>query len=171
MLGAQLLFENGITDKEQMITFLAIKLAESAGDPNAPGDYQLADGTIVPAGTTGATPRSFGWYQIHMSDASKWGGIGAARRKQFTELFQLGRAFRNEDLYNPHLNTKAAIQVYKNAKNSFTPWTTFKDGSYKKHLDKARQVVEQWKSEQNLKTWDKPSTYTEEAARAINGKN
>ena len=131
MLGAQLLFENGITDKEQMITFLAIKLAESAGDPNAPGDYQLADGTNVPAGTTGATPRSFGWYQIHMSDASKWGGIGAARRKQFTELFQLGRAFRNEDLYNPHLNTKAAIQIYKDAGNSFTPWSALKMGRIK----------------------------------------
>ena len=171
LLGAQLLAENGITDKEQMITFLAIKLAESAGDPNAPGDYQLADGTIVPAGTPGATPRSFGWYQIHMSDASKWGNIGAARRKEFTELFQLGRAFKNEDLYNPYLNTKAAIHIYKNAKNSFTPWSAFKNGSYKEHLDTARQVVEQWESEQNQTPWNRPSNMTKEALEAINGKN
>ena len=171
LLGAQLLAENGITDKENMITFIAIKLAESAGIANRPGDYQLADGTIVPPGTPGATPRSFGWYQIHMSDAKKYGGIGAARRKQFTELFNLGRAFKNEDLYNPHINTKAAIQVYKDAGNSFTPWSAFKNGSYKDHLETARRVVEQWESEQNQKTWDKPSTFTEEALGAINGKN
>ena len=171
LLGAQLLAENGITDKEQMITWIAIKLAESGGITDRPGDYQLADGTIVPAGTPGATPRSFGWYQIHMSDASKWGGIGAARRKQFTELFQLGRAFKNEDLYNPYLNTKAAIHIYKNAGNSFTPWSAFKNGSYKRHLAQARQVVEQWESEQDQTPWNRPSNMTKEALEAINGKN
>jgi hypothetical protein len=171
VLGAQLLAENGITNKEEMITFLAIKLAESAGDPNAPGDYQLEDGTIVPKGTPGATPKSFGWYQIHMSDANKYGGIGAARRRQFTELFQLGRAFRDEDLYNPYLNTKAAIQVYKDAGNSFTPWSAFKNGSYKNYLETATRVVEQWESEQNQTPWNRPSNMTKEALEAINGKN
>ena len=171
LLGAQLLAENGITDRDEMITFIAIKLAESAGIANRPGDYQLADGTIVPPGTPGATPRSFGWYQIHMSDAKMYGGIGAARRKQFTELFNLGRAFKNEDLYNPHINTKAAIQVYKDAGNSFTPWSAFKNGSYKDHLVTARRVVEQWESEQNETPWNRPSNMTNEAMRAINGKN
>ena len=154
-----------------MITWIAIKIAESAGVPNQPGDYQLSDGTIVPKGTPGATPKSFGWYQIHMSDASMYGGIGAARRKQFTELFQLGRAFRNEDLYNPHINTKAAIQIYKDAGNSFEPWSAFKNGSYKKHLETARRVVEQWESEQDETPWNRPSNMTNEAMRAINGKN
>ena len=155
LLGAQLLAENGITDKEQMITFLAIKLGEGGGDWNASGD----------------NGNSYGAYQIHMSDASKFGGIGATRRKEFTELFQLGRAFKNEDLYNPYLNTKAAIHIYKNAGNSFTPWSAFKNGSYKRHLETARRVVEQWESEQNQTPWNRPSNMTKEALEAINGKN
>jgi len=35
------------------------------------------------------------------------------------------------NLLNPANNAKAAVYLYKNAGNSFSPWTTFNDGSYK----------------------------------------
>ncbi|MCL4531694.1 MAG: hypothetical protein M1582_00625 [Actinobacteria bacterium] len=44
-------------------------------DPGAAGDYML-DGRIVPKGTPGAIPTSFGYTQLHTADGGDGGGLG-----------------------------------------------------------------------------------------------
>ena len=159
LLAAQVLADNGVTNKEEMITWIAVGLGEGGKEKNfdAMGD----------------SDNSYGFWQIHMSDAYKYGGIGSKRRKQFTELGYTDRQFRNSDLLNPYLNAKAAIQIRKDAvnPNSWDDWSAYTNGSYKEHLETARRVVEQWESEQDQNPWNSPSTMTKEAMEAINGKN
>jgi hypothetical protein len=53
-------------------------------------------------------------------------------------LWQINLAAHPEysaaDLLDPQANANAAFQVYQNAGNQFTPWTTFKTGQYSPYL-------------------------------------
>lgn len=44
-------------------------------------------------------------------------------------------------LYDPQTNANAAFQVYQAAGNSFSPWSTFKNGQYQANLAAAGSAV------------------------------
>lgn len=83
-----------------LVTAVAVALAESGGNPNALGDTNIGSGT-----------GSFGLWQINADAHPEYG-------PDFTQL------------YDPQTNANAAYAVYSAAGDSFTPWTTFKTGSY-----------------------------------------
>jgi hypothetical protein len=44
-------------------------------------------------------------------------------------------------LNDPQNNANAAFAIYSAAGNSFTPWSTFKNGAYQSHLNTANEAV------------------------------
>ena len=102
-----------------LITAVAIALAESSGNPDAQGDYTL-DGKIVSPGTQGAVPTSFGLWQIHLT---------------------VHPEFNGQNLFDPQTNANAAYSIYRAAGNSFHPWSTYINGAYTAHLDEAGRMV------------------------------
>ena len=95
---------------EEAKTMAAIALAESGGNPRA----------YNPNASTGDL--SYGLTQINML-----GGMGPARRKQFG-------LSTNEQLFDPLTNLRAAKKVKEEA-GGFSPWSVYKSGAYKSHLD------------------------------------
>jgi len=95
-----------------LITAVAVALAESGGNPKA-YNPEVAAGT--PAGRG-----SFGLWQIY--------------RKAHPE-------FDGWDLFDPQQNATAAFQVFTAAGDSFSPWSTFKSGAYQAHLAAAQDRV------------------------------
>ena len=97
---------------------VAVALAESGGDPRAHN----------------ATPpdNSYGLWQINML-----GSMGPARRREFG-------LESNRELFDPAENARAANKISGDGR-SWTPWTTYTSGAYKRHLDEARQGVEAMK--------------------------
>ncbi|HEX7304753.1 type VII secretion target [Lentzea sp.] len=93
---------------------IAVALAESSGDPRAHN----------------ATPPddSYGLWQINML-----GAMGPERRRQFG-------LDSNRDLFDPRVNAKAANALSKDGR-SWTPWSTYTNGAYRKYLDVARRAA------------------------------
>lgn len=89
----------GFSGKD-LITAVAIAMAESHGNPNAHGDTSLGTGT-----------GSFGLWQIYADAHPEYG-------PDFTKL------------YDPQTNANAAYEIYQKAGYSFRPWTTFNTGTY-----------------------------------------
>lgn len=88
---------------------IAVALAESGGNTSAHnGNAKTGDD-------------SYGLWQINMI-----GGMGPARRKAF------GIA-SNAELLDPTKNAKAAWSISNSGRN-WTPWSTFKNGAYLKHI-------------------------------------
>ena len=54
---------------------LAVAGPESGWNPSDPGDYML-NGRIVPRGTPGAIPTSWGYTQLHTAGGGDGGGLG-----------------------------------------------------------------------------------------------
>jgi Lysozyme like domain len=102
-------------DGEEAITATAIALAESSGNPNAHNDVPPDD--------------SFGLWQINML-----GALGPDRREK------LGLS-RNEELFDPPTNARAARFVFNEAGQKFRPWSTFTNGAFKDHLSAARDAA------------------------------
>lgn len=95
---------------------VAVALAESNGNTRA---------------HNGTPPdNSYGLWQINML-----GSLGPARRREFG-------IDSNRELFDPEENAKAAKRVYDDAGGSWGPWSTFTNGAYKQHLDKARRATE-----------------------------
>lgn len=46
-----------------------------------------------------------------------------------------------EELTDPATNAAAAFKIYTAAGNSFTPWSTYKNGAYGNHLNEASDAV------------------------------
>jgi hypothetical protein len=94
---------------------VAVALAESGGDPRAHN----------------STPpdNSYGLWQINML-----GSLGPARRREFG-------LESNRELFDPAENARAANKISGDG-GSWTPWTTYTSGAYKRHLDAARRGVE-----------------------------
>lgn len=88
---------------QDLITAVAVALAESSGNPNALGDVGIGQG-------------SFGLWQISSLYHPEFG-------PDFTTL------------YDPQTNANAAFKVYSAAGNSFSPWSTFKAGTYQQFVD------------------------------------
>lgn len=85
---------------DDLVTAVAVALAESGGDPNSLGDTNVGSGT-----------GSFGLWQINADAHPEYG-------PNFSQL------------YDPQTNANAAYAVYSAAGDSFSPWTTFKTGTY-----------------------------------------
>lgn len=103
-----------------LLTAVAIALAESGGNPNDEGDWTLDGSKLVPKGTPGAYSTSAGLWQIHWT---------------------VHPEFQGQNLYDPQTNANAAYSVYRAAGNSFRPWTTYLNGAYTAHLDEAGKLV------------------------------
>lgn len=103
-----------------LITAVAVALAESGGNP------------------TRYNPESayFNRHNIADTDAAGMGSYG------LWQIFRyLHPEFADVDLYDPQVNANAAYSVYVAAGHKFTPWSTFNGGQYTAHLDAANNEV------------------------------
>ncbi len=98
-----------------LTTAVAVALAESGGNTRAHN----------------ATPpdNSYGLWQINML-----GAMGPERRRQFG-------LDSNAELFDATTNAKAANKISGDGK-SWTPWSTYTNGAYKRHLPAARKAAE-----------------------------
>ncbi|CCH33594.1 type VII secretion target [Actinosynnema sp. NPDC047251] len=99
---------------EDLTIAVAVALAESGGDPRAHNPRPPDD--------------SYGLWQINML-----GSLGPARRRE------LGLS-SDRELFDPRENAKAANRISGDGR-SWTPWSTYTNGAYRKHLDEARRGV------------------------------
>ncbi|MCR3750483.1 transglycosylase SLT domain-containing protein [Lentzea californiensis] len=93
---------------------IAVALAESSGNPRAHNDRPPDD--------------SYGLWQINML-----GAMGPERRRQYG-------LDSNRDLFDPRANAEVANALSKDGK-SWTPWSTYTNGAYRKYLDVARRAA------------------------------
>src|SRR6266478_8296023 len=49
--------------------------------------------------------------------------------------------FAGQDLTDPQTNANAAFSIYQAAGDSFSPWSTYKNGAYQARMDLAQQGV------------------------------
>lgn len=87
-------------------TGVGVALAESGGNPRAHNSTPPDD--------------SYGLWQINML-----GSLGPARRKRFG-------ISKNEELFTPEVNAKAAYIVWK--ESGWNAWTTYTSGKYKESI-------------------------------------
>lgn len=90
-----------------LVTAVAIALAESSGDPAIVGDLEITRGG------------SIGLWQINL----RW-----------------HPEYSKELLLNPEANAAAAYAIYANADHSFSPWSTYASGSYRRFLEVASEA-------------------------------
>ena len=90
-----------------LVTAVAIALAESSGDPAIVGDLVITRGG------------SIGLWQINLY----W-----------------HPEYSKELLLNPEANAAAAYAIYANADHSFSPWSTYASGSYRRFLGVASEA-------------------------------
>lgn len=101
---------------EDLVTMVAIAMAESAGNPNA---------RYNPNGGTGED--SYGLWQINMDPSYRDG-----------RLKQLGLTDPKQ-LWDPNVNAKAAKTIW--GSQGWGAWSTYTSGKYKQYLDAARAAV------------------------------
>lgn len=94
---------------------VAVALAESTGDPRAHNP--------VPP------DNSYGLWQINMI-----GALGPERRRQYG-------LDANRDLFDPAVNAKVANKISSDG-NNWTPWSTYTNGAYRRHLDRAERAAD-----------------------------
>lgn len=97
---------------QDLITAVAIALAESSGNPNA---YNPETAANTPSGQG-----SYGLWQIYLN---------------------MHPEFAGQNLYDPQTNANAAFQVYIEAGGTFTPWSTYSGGAYLAQLDAAQGAI------------------------------
>ena len=114
-LAAKAALQAGATPK-QAAMMAAISVPESAGNPYAHN----------PNARTG--DNSYGLWQVNML-----GGMGPQRRKQFG-------LSRNEELFDPVTNAKAALQI-ASGRGGLNNWTTYKHGKHLPYYSAAVDVV------------------------------
>jgi hypothetical protein len=107
----QLYIDNGI-DPETAKTFAAIGMAESGG--------QVGIDTVQ----SGLDTQKQGEYSIGLLQINVQAHADKLARRGWTE----------EDLRDPAKNAIIAIEVYKEAGNSFSPWSAYTNGMYKQFL-------------------------------------
>lgn len=102
----QLLIQNTGWRGKDLDTAVAIAMAESGGNPTA--------------------------YNPEL--ASSYSRPGAGSRGLF-QIFGAVHPKYNSDLaYDPATNARGAYEIYQQAGNKFTPWTTYTGGTYKNYL-------------------------------------
>jgi hypothetical protein len=103
---------------EEAVIATAIALAESGGNPDAHNTTPPDD--------------SYGLWQINMFE-----DLGPERRRQFG-------IDRDEELFDPLTNARAARSVFTTPPGGFKAWSTFKHGRHTEHLDGVRQAARQF---------------------------
>lgn len=93
---------------------IAVALAESSGDARAHNARPPDD--------------SYGLWQINML-----GALGPERRRQYG-------LDSNRELFDPRVNAEVANALSDDGK-SWTPWSTYTNGAYRKYLDVAREAA------------------------------
>jgi len=127
--------------EELIPTMVGISKAESGGDPLA----------FNPNASTGDL--SYGLMQINML-----GGMGPERRKEFGIR-------KNEELYDPITNFKAAKKIYD--QQGLGAWSVYRSGKYKDFLPTGAQVNQTGTQAFNQSLIDPTQPYSE--ARTVNG--
>ena len=94
-----------------LVTAVAIALAESGGNPQAYNPERAA-GAAQGAG-------SFGLWQIYLQAHPEFSGV---------------------NLFDPQTNANEAYAVYSQA-GGFSPWSTFKSGAYLAYADTVQQSI------------------------------
>jgi hypothetical protein len=112
---AQYVAGGGFTGEDQVIG-VAVVLAESSGNTAAKGDMDRINKTWGP---------SIGLFQIRSLNAER--GTGKTRDEQAN--------------YDPATNARHAHRVFLDAGSRWTPWSTFKNGSHRRYLQRARAVA------------------------------
>lgn len=116
LLGAaQAAFKAGLRG-EALVTAIAIAQAESGGNPRAHN----------PNASTG--DNSYGYWQINML-----GGLQGPRLRQFG-------ISSNDQLFDANTNAKA-MYIVSGGGSNWRPWSVYKSGKYKQHMDTARQMA------------------------------
>jgi hypothetical protein len=95
-----------------LVTAVAVALAESRGNPQAKGDIDIPQ----------AGSASYGLWQINSYWHPEYG-------PDFTTL------------YDPQTNANAAYAIYAAAGNRFTPWSTYKTGVYSSFVSAVESVL------------------------------
>ncbi|HUQ59133.1 transglycosylase SLT domain-containing protein [Lentzea sp.] len=101
-------------DGQGLTIAVAVALAESGGDPRAHNSKPPDD--------------SYGLWQINML-----GAMGPERRGRYG-------LDSNRELFDPRVNAKVANSLSGDGK-SWTPWSTYTSGAYRKYLDVARRAA------------------------------
>lgn len=96
-------------DGEDLVTAVAIALAESSGNPNV---YNPE--TSAPGGTP-AGQGSYGLWQIYLKEHPE---------------------FAADNLYDPQTNANDAYEIYSKA-GGFSPWASYNSGAYQAFLGAA----------------------------------
>lgn len=113
-------------DKGEIDTAVAIALAESGGDPNAHNSNKNGS-------------EDFGLFQINsVHDGSLWdkGTLDRATGK-------VKAGGKEKSLYDPAFNAACAAVLYAKRGNKFTDWSAYKNGSYKKFLNRSTYNFDQ----------------------------
>lgn len=100
---------------DDLVIAVAVALAESGGNASAYNPETAA------VGGTPVNQGSFGLWQIYLKDHLEFSG---------------------DNLYDPQTNANDAYELYIKAGNSFSPWSTFKNGAYWAHMDVARAAIQ-----------------------------
>jgi hypothetical protein len=103
--------ENAGFTGEDLITAVAIALAESSGNPNV---YNPETGAGAPSGEG-----SYGLWQIYLYMHPEFNGM---------------------NLYDPQTNANAAYSIYA-AAGGFSPWTTYGSGAYESYVAEVESAV------------------------------
>ncbi|KOV85251.1 transglycosylase SLT domain-containing protein [Nocardia sp. NRRL S-836] len=101
-------------DGQGLTIAVAVALAESNGDPRAHNGKPPDD--------------SYGLWQINML-----GAMGPERRRQYG-------LDSNQELFDPRVNAEVANSLSRDGR-SWTPWSTYTNGAYRKYLDVARRAA------------------------------
>lgn len=99
-------------DGADLITAVAIALAESSGNPNV---YNPEAAAGTPAGQG-----SYGLWQIYLHAHPEFAG---------------------DNLYDPQTNANDAYEIYRKA-GGFSPWTAFNSGAYQTYMAAASSATE-----------------------------
>jgi hypothetical protein len=99
--------ENAGFRPTELDTAVAVALAESAGDPDC---YDPE--TAAPGGTPEGQG-SYGLWQVYLKEHPE---------------------FANANLKDPQVNACAAFAIYRSARSSFEPWSTYTEGKYRAFL-------------------------------------
>ncbi len=100
----------------QAPTMAAISMGESGGNSNAVGDSSLAD--------------------------AKWGpSIGLTQVRSLKAQLGTGKERDANRLRDPRFNMRSALTIYRQAGNSFSPWTVYNTGAYRKYLKGGGKVT------------------------------
>ena len=113
---AQLAYDAGLRGRDTLAIAVAVALGESGGRTDAMGDTTITTGTWGP---------SVGLWQIRSLKLQR--DTGGTRDA--------------DALVNPRHNARSMVAISSGGRN-WQPWTVYKTGAYRAHLDVARSGVD-----------------------------